>query len=126
MLLRNTHNQIRLSVIQSCFLCSCRHQNLIAQAQSGTGKTAAFSLAMLSYVNPADKWTQVGSSCSASRHPLRSTHRLKTVFQCLCVAPTYELALQIGQVIEQMGKFCVDVKVAYAVRGNRSKNMTGL
>ncbi|XP_028265160.1 ATP-dependent RNA helicase DDX19A [Parambassis ranga] len=71
-------------------------QNLIAQAQSGTGKTAAFSLAMLSHVNPTNKWTQ-----------------------CLCVAPTYELAVQIGQVIEQMGKFCVDVKVAYAVRGNR-------
>ncbi|XP_013887063.1 ATP-dependent RNA helicase DDX19B, partial [Austrofundulus limnaeus] len=55
-------------------------QNLIAQSQSGTGKTAAFSLAMLSHVNTANKWTQ-----------------------CLCIAPTYELALQIGQVIEQMG-----------------------
>ncbi|KAM9343434.1 ATP-dependent RNA helicase DDX19A [Pholidichthys leucotaenia] len=71
-------------------------QNLIAQSQSGTGKTAAFSLAMLSHVNPDNKWTQ-----------------------CLCLAPTYELALQIGQVIEQMGKFCPDVKMAYAIRGNR-------
>ncbi|XP_024862355.1 ATP-dependent RNA helicase DDX19A isoform X2 [Kryptolebias marmoratus] len=71
-------------------------QNLIAQSQSGTGKTAAFSLAMLSHVNTANKWTQ-----------------------CLCIAPTYELALQIGQVIEQMGKFLPDVKLAYAVRGNR-------
>uniref|UniRef100_A0A3B5M860 RNA helicase n=1 Tax=Xiphophorus couchianus TaxID=32473 RepID=A0A3B5M860_9TELE len=72
------------------------HQNLIAQSQSGTGKTAAFSLAMLSHVNPDNTWTQ-----------------------CLCVAPTYELALQIGQVIEQMGKFCPNVKLAYAIRGNR-------
>ncbi|XP_008412742.1 ATP-dependent RNA helicase DDX19A isoform X2 [Poecilia reticulata] len=72
------------------------HQNLIAQSQSGTGKTAAFSLAMLSHVNPDNTWTQ-----------------------CLCVAPTYELALQIGQVIEQMGKFCPSVKLAYAIRGNR-------
>ncbi|XP_072304920.1 ATP-dependent RNA helicase DDX19A [Eucyclogobius newberryi] len=71
-------------------------QNLIAQSQSGTGKTAAFSLAMLSHVNPANKWTQ-----------------------CLCLAPTYELALQIGQVIEQMGTFYPEVKLAYAVRGNR-------
>lgn len=71
-------------------------QNLIAQSQSGTGKTAAFSLAMLSHANPDNKWTQ-----------------------CLCIAPTYELALQIGQVIEQMGKFCPDVKLAYAIRGNR-------
>ncbi|XP_059903679.1 ATP-dependent RNA helicase DDX19A [Gadus macrocephalus] len=71
-------------------------QNLIAQSQSGTGKTAAFSLAMLSHVNPANKWTQ-----------------------CLCIAPTYELAVQIGHVIEQMGKFYPEVKLAYAVRGNR-------
>lgn len=40
-------------------LCGCRPQNLIAQSQSGTGKTAAFVLAMLSHVNPANKWTQV-------------------------------------------------------------------
>ncbi|KAA8591413.1 hypothetical protein FQN60_002356 [Etheostoma spectabile] len=71
-------------------------QNLIAQSQSGTGKTAAFSLAMLSHVNPDNKWTQ-----------------------CLCIAPTYELALQIGQVIEQMGACCPDVKLAYGIRGNR-------
>ncbi|KAM8864025.1 ATP-dependent RNA helicase DDX19A [Spinachia spinachia] len=71
-------------------------QNLIAQSQSGTGKTAAFSLAVLSHVNPENKWTQ-----------------------CLCISPTYELALQIGQVIEQMGKFCPDVKLAYGIRGNR-------
>ncbi|KFW08834.1 ATP-dependent RNA helicase DDX25, partial [Eurypyga helias] len=52
-------------------------QNLIAQSQSGTGKTAAFALAMLSRVNPAEKYPQ-----------------------SLCLAPTYELALQIGQVID--------------------------
>uniref|UniRef100_A0A3Q2DZ71 RNA helicase n=1 Tax=Cyprinodon variegatus TaxID=28743 RepID=A0A3Q2DZ71_CYPVA len=34
-------------------------QNLIAQSQSGTGKTAAFSLAMLSHVNPENNWTHV-------------------------------------------------------------------
>ncbi|XP_037539821.1 ATP-dependent RNA helicase DDX19B isoform X2 [Nematolebias whitei] len=78
-------------------------QNLIAQSQSGTGKTAAFSLAMLSHVNTANKWTQ-----------------------CLCIAPTYELALQIGQVIEQMGKFLPDVKLAYAVRGNRMERGVNL
>uniref|UniRef100_A0A667ZAZ4 RNA helicase n=1 Tax=Myripristis murdjan TaxID=586833 RepID=A0A667ZAZ4_9TELE len=71
-------------------------QNLIAQSQSGTGKTAAFSLAMLSHVNPANKWTQ-----------------------CLCISPTYELAMQIGQVIQQMGKFYPEVKLAYAIRGNK-------
>lgn len=44
-----------------------RHQNLIAQSQSGTGKTAAFSLAMLSHVNPDNTWTQV--SRTPSEHP---------------------------------------------------------
>uniref|UniRef100_UPI00398E5D97 ATP-dependent RNA helicase DDX19A n=1 Tax=Pristiophorus japonicus TaxID=55135 RepID=UPI00398E5D97 len=71
-------------------------QNLIAQSQSGTGKTAAFVLAMLSRVD------------LSQRQP-----------QCLCLSPTYELALQTGQVIEQMGKCCPDIKLAYAVRGNR-------
>ncbi|XP_008935170.1 PREDICTED: ATP-dependent RNA helicase DDX25-like, partial [Merops nubicus] len=73
-------------------------QNLIAQSQSGTGKTAAFVLAMLSRVNPLEK------------HP-----------QCLCLAPTYELALQIGQVIKAIGRFCPEVEVAYAIRGSRAR-----
>ncbi|XP_025904906.1 ATP-dependent RNA helicase DDX25 isoform X3 [Nothoprocta perdicaria] len=71
-------------------------QNLIAQSQSGTGKTAAFVLAMLSRVNTA--------RCQP---------------QCLCLAPTFELALQIGRVVERMGQFCADVKVTFAVQGNR-------
>ncbi|XP_071432525.1 ATP-dependent RNA helicase DDX25 isoform X2 [Pithys albifrons albifrons] len=71
-------------------------QNLIAQSQSGTGKTAAFVLAMLSRANAKEKYPQ-----------------------CLCLAPTYELALQIGQVVRAIGKFCTDIKVNYAVRGNQ-------
>ncbi|XP_062950220.1 ATP-dependent RNA helicase DDX25 [Cynocephalus volans] len=70
-------------------------QNLIAQSQSGTGKTAAFVLAMLSRVNALELFPQ-----------------------CLCLAPTYELALQTGHVVERMGKFCADVQVIYAIRGN--------
>ncbi|XP_006860238.1 PREDICTED: ATP-dependent RNA helicase DDX19B isoform X2 [Chrysochloris asiatica] len=71
-------------------------QNLIAQSQSGTGKTAAFVLAMLSQVEPTNRYPQ-----------------------CLCLSPTYELALQTGKVIEQMGKFYPELKLAYAVRGNK-------
>uniref|UniRef100_A0A8B9J8I6 RNA helicase n=1 Tax=Astyanax mexicanus TaxID=7994 RepID=A0A8B9J8I6_ASTMX len=71
-------------------------QNLIAQSQSGTGKTAAFVLAMLSNVNPDNKWPQ-----------------------CLCISPTYELALQTGKVVEQMGQFYPEVKLAYAIRANK-------
>ena len=71
-------------------------ENMIAQSQSGTGKTAAFVLTMLSRIK------------TDLTHP-----------QCLCLSPTYELALQTGKVIESMGKFLPNLKVAYAVRGNR-------
>lgn len=43
-------------------------------------------------------------------------------FQCLCLSPTYELALQTGKVIEQMGRFYPELKLAYAVRGNKCKS----
>ncbi|GFT80274.1 DEAD-box helicase Dbp80 [Trichonephila clavipes] len=49
--------------------------NMIAQSQSGTGKTAAFILAALSRVNPNLKYPHV-----------------------LVLAPTYELAVQTGKV----------------------------
>lgn len=48
--------------------------NMIAQSQSGTGKSAAFILAMLSRVNVDEKYPQV-----------------------LCLTPTYELAIQVGE-----------------------------
>lgn len=84
---------------------------------------------MLSHVNPANKWPQVSIWCNLQDQPVSvSCCRCTTTvclfcFQCLCISPTYELALQIGQVIEQMGKFCPDVKLAYGIRGNRSKNV---
>lgn len=43
------------------------------------------------------------------------------LFQCLCIAPTYELALQIGKNVEDMGKFMKDLQIIYAVRGERCK-----
>jgi len=68
--------------------------NMIAQSQSGTGKTAAFVLAMLSRVD------------TGLHHP-----------QVLCLSPTYELALQIGEVASKMSQFCPDLTIRYAVRG---------
>jgi len=72
--------------------------NMIAQSQSGTGKTAAFTLCMLSRVD-----------------------RTKPYPQALCLSPTYELALQTGAVVEKMGKFLIEdgLKVGYAIRGSR-------
>ena len=71
-------------------------QNMIAQSQSGTGKTAAFVLTMISRVDPSQKHGQV-----------------------LTLAPTLELALQIGEVCTQMAKFAPDIGIAYAVRGRK-------
>ena len=67
---------------------------MIAQSQSGTGKTAAFVLAMLSRTNLNKNYPDI-----------------------ICVSPTYELAIQIGEVLKKMAKFMPDVKVKYAVRG---------
>ena len=44
-----------------------------------------------------------------------------TCIKVICISPTYELALQTGQVAEKMGKFCPDVKIGYAVRGERGE-----
>lgn len=57
-------------------------KNMIGQSQSGTGKTAAFSLTMLSRVDENEPMTQ-----------------------CICLAPTRELARQTLEVISTMGKF---------------------
>ncbi|XP_015601206.1 DEAD-box helicase Dbp80 isoform X2 [Cephus cinctus] len=69
-------------------------QNMIAQSQSGTGKTAAFVLAMLSRVDTSKDYPQV-----------------------LCLSPTYELAIQTGEVAAKMSQFCPEIKLKYAVRG---------
>jgi ATP-dependent RNA helicase DDX19/DBP5 len=57
-------------------------QNIIGQAQSGTGKTAAFCLGMLSRI----------------RHDLQQP-------QALCVSPTRELAMQTFDVLSKLSKF---------------------
>lgn len=53
-------------------LVSQQPQNLIAQSQSGTGKTAAFVLTMLSRIDTQDDTPQ-----------------------CLCLSPTFEVILNI-------------------------------
>ncbi|KAF2357450.1 Helicase C-terminal [Trinorchestia longiramus] len=71
-------------------------QNLIAQSQSGTGKTAAFSLGLLSRIDPSKKCTQA-----------------------LCLSPTYELALQTAETVKTLGRHCTDVTIKCAVKGER-------
>nr|XP_018915812.1 PREDICTED: DEAD-box helicase Dbp80 [Bemisia tabaci] len=79
-------------------------QNMIAQSQSGTGKTAAFVLAMLSRVDTTKDYPQV-----------------------LCLSPTYELAIQTGEVAARMASYDPDIKIRFAVRGeevNRGEKIT--
>lgn len=66
-------------------------QNLIGQSQSGTGKTAAFALNMLSRVDAA----------------------LMTP-QAICLAPSRELARQIQEVVDKLGQF-TQIKTCLAV-----------
>lgn len=73
---------------------------MIAQSQSGTGKTAAFVLAMLSRVDATKNYPQV-----------------------LCLSPTYELAIQTGEVAAKMSCFCPEIKIKYAVRGVDSNTL---
>ena len=79
------------------YLFSCKELfhlgNIIAQSQSGTGKTATFSLAILSRIDPTVQ-----------------------SLQAFILAPTFELAIQIGEVIEKMAKFLLYIRVGYAIR----------
>jgi ATP-dependent RNA helicase DDX19/DBP5 len=85
-------------------------QNLIAQSQSGTGKTAAFVLAMLSRVDVSKKYPQVNISAIMWQDFINC-------FKVLCLSPTYELAIQTGEVAAHMAKFCPEIEMKYAVRG---------
>ncbi|KAJ3116691.1 RNA helicase required for poly(A+) mRNA export [Phlyctochytrium bullatum] len=67
-------------------------RNMIGQSQSGTGKTAAFTLTMLS---------RVDFSLNAP--------------QVICLAPARELARQIMDVVREMGKF-TPVTTAFAIK----------
>ncbi|EPR58603.1 DEAD/DEAH box helicase [Toxoplasma gondii ME49] len=68
-----------------------RDENLIAQAQNGSGKTATFALAML---------TKVDNNLKAP--------------QALCLCPTRELAQQTVRVIESLARF-TDTSIFVAI-----------
>ncbi|WVO18517.1 ATP-dependent RNA helicase DBP5 [Cryptococcus depauperatus] len=73
-------------------------RNLIGQSQSGTGKTAAFTLNMLSRVDP----------------------NIPTP-QAICITPSRELARQTQEVVDKMGQF-TQVGTFLAVPGSWSRN----
>ena len=59
-----------------------KRRDVIAQAQSGTGKTATFSVALLQSIDTTVRETQV-----------------------LCLSPTRELAVQIQKVVLALGDY---------------------
>ena len=64
-------------------------RDLMAMAQTGTGKTAAFTLPLLQLLLP-----QASNSASPARHPIRA----------LILAPTRELAIQVEKSVETYSK----------------------
>jgi translation initiation factor 4A len=70
-----------------------KRRDILAQAQSGTGKTACFGVGSLQIIDPK---------------------KLQT--QALILAPTHELAGQIKEVIEDLGRF-EEIKVQLLVGG---------
>jgi len=74
--------------------------NMIGQSQSGTGKTAAFVLTMLSRVDFS-----------------------KNKPQALCLAPSRELARQIMTVVTTMGKF-TPIQTEYAIKDHLPRDAT--
>ncbi|MDH5223016.1 MAG: DEAD/DEAH box helicase [Betaproteobacteria bacterium] len=64
-------------------------RDLMAGAQTGTGKTAAFALPILQRLAP-----QASTSASPARHPVR----------VLVLTPTRELAIQVEQSFKEYGK----------------------
>jgi len=76
-----------------------KRRDIIAQAQSGTGKTGCFAVGALNIADPSKKYTQV-----------------------LILAPTHELANQILSVTKAIGSFCKDLTIQLLVGGTSVDN----
>jgi translation initiation factor 4A len=84
------------SPIQSKSIISMiKGNDIIAQAQSGTGKTAAFSIGTLSHINVSEKKTQA-----------------------LIMAPTHELANQITSVISNLSSLMSGIVIKTIIGGS--------
>ena len=65
-------------------------RDLMGRAQTGTGKTAGFTLPMLQLLAP-----HASTSASPARHPIRA----------LILTPTRELAMQVEESVRTYGKY---------------------
>ncbi len=87
-LLMNPYVYTSIFSFQSLINCffSFRPQNMIAHSQSGTGKTAAFVLAMLNRADTSKNYPHV-----------------------VCLSPTFELAIEICPLRNCLNPHCADV-----------------
>jgi ATP-dependent RNA helicase DDX19/DBP5 len=69
-------------------------KNLIVHSQSGTGKTAIFAISMLSDIDTTTLQPQV-----------------------LCLSPTFELAIQTGEIASKISVHEPKITIRYAVKG---------
>lgn len=88
-------------------LLSSPPKNLVGQSQSGTGKTAAFVLNILSRLD-------------------LSTEQMQKTPQALILAPTRELARQIVGVVQVMGQFLTGLAIGTAVPADSNSRPTKL
>lgn len=82
------------AIQQKAIVPTVSGRDIIAQAQSGTGKTATFAISCLQRIDPA-----------------------KAVVQALILAPTRELATQIQKVVDALGDH-LGVKAYACIGGN--------
>ena len=83
------------AIQQKAILPIIKGMDVIAQAQSGTGKTAAFAIGSLQLVDVA-----------------------KDEIQCLVLSPTRELAQQTAIVYQFLGE-CLKVKISLLIGGTK-------
>ncbi|MCB2201010.1 DEAD/DEAH box helicase [bacterium] len=76
-------------------------QDILGQAQTGTGKTAAFALPLLNYLDPQLKAPQV-----------------------LVLTPTRELAIQVADAFEQFSMFLKNVSILPVYGGANMRDQT--
>ncbi|KAL3318399.1 ATP-dependent RNA helicase ddx25 [Cichlidogyrus casuarinus] len=82
------------------YLLSPNPVNIIAQSQSGTGKTATFLLTMINKVDPSIHFCQA-----------------------ICLSPTRELASQIATVGSQMAKYVNGITFGLAIKESDSLSL---
>ncbi|KAL1232536.1 ATP-dependent RNA helicase DDX19A [Trichinella spiralis] len=91
-----THGYFKPSKIQATsiqFMLADSPVDVAIQSQSGTGKTVAFVLCVLQRLQLDNRWPQ-----------------------CLCLVPTYELAVQVRDVFCKLGSYSNSLSIALATR----------